>query len=450
MPILSPIRIAATLATVFAISSPAAAQIVPALAAVPAATRVFTVDSPALLQQALAMATPGSRIELKRGVYGPLSWRNFKNTGQPVTLTPAAGHAVRFDKVDLSGSTGIVLHRIEIVGAANPVLNLSGASNILVTSSLISGAKRNFDPWDDANTGVWIRNASKITLAGNSFSDLRSAVYVQRSQKVALAENDLRHIREGVNATAVAGIWLHRNQFQQFSPRYQDKEHPDAIQFWTTGETVGNSDVLITENFMNFGGKRPVQGIFMRSEQADYWGKPDIVNRDVRIIGNVYYGASRHGISISSVVNGEVRNNSILASPWADRNDGAGVFDGGRSGGGLQPAILVRYPVNVRVERNAAPLLLQVEPGAVFADNLDVWDSLQKKDIAARDVFATPPIADLPALSAFAIKTPSIARTRAIGSVSLPKPGPQVAHGHMVARGNWYHARTGSIAALRP
>jgi len=430
--------------------APAAATIVPGLATVPAATRVFTVDSAATLQQAMAIATPGSRIELKSGIYGPLAWRNFRNTGQPVTITSAAGHLARFASADLTGSSGIILHRLEFVGAFNPLINFTQASDILMTGTLISGATRNSDPWDDTNTGVWIRSASRITLSGNWFTDLRAGVYVQRSSTVALAENDLKHIREGFNITAVAGIWLHRNLFQQFSPRYQDQEHPDAIQFWTTREVVGNSDILITENFMNFGGKRPVQGIFMRSEEAESRGHSHIKNRNVRVIGNVYYGSSRHGISLSSVVNGVVRNNSVLASPWADRNEAGGISDAGRSGGGLQPAIMLRFPENVRVERNAAPLLLATEPGGTFADNLDVWDTLQRKEISAHDVYATPPTGDLPAVSAFAVRSPSIAHTRSIGAVSLPRPGPQVAYGHMVARGGWYHARSASIASLVP
>ena len=129
--------------------------------------------------------------------------------------------------------------------------------------------------------------------------------------------------------------------------------YQDSIQFWTSREKVGSSHVKIIENVMAHGGCAAVQGIFIRSETE---GKniPQIRHTDFTIRGNVYFGASKNGLSMSSIDGAVAENNVVIASPYSET--GVSRADAQkkdpRCSGALKPALLSRFGTTSHMIRN--------------------------------------------------------------------------------------------------
>ena len=315
-------------------------------AAAPAASgAVKTVSGPVQLQAALLTAKGGTEIRLQPGDYGELSLRGKKFEGQPLTLIAATDKRPVFTKLTLDGASGIVVAGVQVSGLGRPLVGMSNASNIVFAGNLVTGANHNQDPWDDNGVAAWIRFSRHMTIAGNIFEDFRGTAYFQQTDRATFADNTVRHVREGLNVAASTNLDLMRNYFHSFSPKFMDREHPDSIQFWTAREKIGSSNVRIVENVMMHGLCGAIQGIFIRSETTGNPKAPQIYHDNFLVQRNVYYGASKHGVTVTSVHGSVVENNVVVASPWSlsgiKRADAQAKDP--RCSGALQPAILTRF-----------------------------------------------------------------------------------------------------------
>jgi hypothetical protein len=373
--------------------------------------RVFTVSNLTELRTALAEAqkVAGAEIRLNPGNYGALIW-NYKSypLGRVYVVAATRTKPV-FSSIQAASSNNMSFHGLKVTGGGGKLVQLNGSQNMSFTGGEISGFTENGNPWDESATALQVRFSKNVLVQDNKFSDVRAAIYTQRSERVTLRYNRVISVREGFNMVSTDDLQVRGNHFSNFYPRYDLREHPDAMQFWTSGEVKGSNRVRILENFIAMGGKRAIQGIFGGSEVAG------VRHSDWEVTRNVYYGSSVHGMSFGAIDGLKVSNNVIVASPHADVNNSIRSADGTESGGYL-PRFRVRLTTGVvgwnnvlmtnGVSRDAGSQVTQY-------DNWDIFDAMGWGGVPWTDLFAAGrPTSEAPALSEFITKSPSAARTR--------------------------------------
>ncbi|MFN7173514.1 MAG: right-handed parallel beta-helix repeat-containing protein [Thermaurantiacus tibetensis] len=397
-----------------------------ALAAAPGtaagnASGPITVSTAAELVSAARAAAPGATILVNPGNYGPVNFSGIAKSGSGILIRPAGTTRPSFTALGLRDSAGIAIVNMNVVGTSHPLVNVYNASDIRLGGLRIGGTP-NLDPWDDANTGLWVRFSSRVTVSNCRFQDLRVAAYLQRSQGVIVADCTFQYVREGLNACAIDRLLLRRNRFQLILPNYALGEHPDAVQFWMSGETQGLRDVVIAENFLPLGDQRPVQGLFLTAGYIPPEARGTMFHEHVEVRDNIYYGSSGHGITLSWARNALVWKNSIVASPHADTN--AVVNDpAGRTGSGFQPQLRLWETNGVRVERNISTFFNLPATGVTQARNLKIWDSQTRTGEPVAAVFGARPTASLPNLSEFRVRPGSVAAGLGAGATPPSRAG---------------------------
>jgi hypothetical protein len=376
----------------------------------PVVAKVFTVSTLAELRSALAAAQSlaGAEIRVNPGNYGDLLWNSKKYPLGRVYVVAATSTKPVFRTIEANFSENMSFHGLKVTGLqTGRGVKLNSSRNMSFTGGEVSGVTENRNPWDEGITGIQVRFSSNVVVQDNVFSDMRAAMYVQRSSNVSIRYNRLHYIREGLNIVATDRVQVRGNHFSHFFPRYDLKEHPDAIQLWTNGEVVGSTRVRISENLISMGAKRAIQGLLSGCEAAG------VRHSDWEVSRNVYYGSSVHGLSFHCVDGLKVWNNVIVASPHADVNNSIRSADGTESGGYL-PRLRIRMSTNVSAWNNilmAGPSL-DTTPVTRW-DNWDIVDAMGWGGQPWTDFFAGGrPTSEAPTLSAFITRDPSVTRTR--------------------------------------
>lgn len=382
--------------------------------------RTFSVSTAAELRSAMLAARGGDTILLAPGHYGNLNLQSgtFRYTDGLLNIRSAdPNNRARFGQMLLGHARGLSISGVDLQSALNPTVSING-SNIRFAGNRIRGGTVNGDPWDDSQTGMWIRNASNVVVVSNDFQDLRQAIWVQRATSVAIRHNNFTILREGLNISGSTRGDIDNNLFQDFSPRYHLWEHPDAIQFWNTAETTGVSHYRIRNNFLSFGNDGNVQGIFLRTENRN------LPHTNLEVSGNIYYGSSFHGISLDAVNDSRIFNNTVVASPWAAINDTSFVGQGGRQGGGMPPSIVLGIGTNVQAANNVAPhLRSNASRGLTFSNTIDTWDSYWKRGEPIGTVLAVNPTARHPKVADFVTSPGTVGASRGVGVLAPFKVG---------------------------
>jgi parallel beta-helix repeat protein len=414
----------------------------------PASAATFNVSDLTGLQAAVTASKAGDVILLATGNYGRIRIRNTLRTGSPVRIEPASSAVPTATDFEISASSGFAVYGLTITGSEHPLVSISTSSDIRLGGLRIYGATNNKDAWDDENSGLWIRNSSRVSVSNTRISDVRTGIYVQRSNGIIIADSTVEFVREGLNVAAVDQLYVYRNRFQEFTPNYAKGEHPDAIQFWVTNETVGVTNVVIAENFLSLGGYKPVQGFFIASG-GDATDPQSIVHERVELRHNIYYGSARNALRLGGVRTSYVHHNTVLASPNADRNTTNDYDATGRTGGGLQPSIALLRSTEGRIEKNIATLYTSDDYGYTEIDNIDVWDSKFKTVVPVESIFQRRPTSDAPALSEFAVLPGSLADQLDAGATPPSKAGVQSTSLWTVRdTAGRYHALFGNFESL--
>jgi hypothetical protein len=380
--------------------------------------RTFSVTTAGELMSALRAARSGDTVLLAPGAYGNINLDSIRfGTGMVSIRSADPKNRARFGQMRLGSASGLSISGIDAQSSLSPVISISG-SNIRFAGNRIRGANVNGDPWDDGQTGLWVRFASNIVIASNDLQDLRMAIWVQRATSVAIRHNDFTVLREGINVSGATRGDIDNNRFENFSPNYGAGEHPDAIQFWNTNETTGVSHYRIRNNFLSFGHDGHVQGIFLRTEDRT------IPHTQLEVSGNIYYGASFHGISLDAVNDTRIFGNIVMASPWADIKDTSFRSADGRKGGGIPPAIALGSGTGVQAWNNAGTHLRGNATHKIpFTNSIDIWDDYWKRGEPLTNVLAVRPTARHPRIAEFVTTPGTVAATRGIGVLAPFKAG---------------------------
>lgn len=388
------------------------AQVPAAAVALPAVEKTFEVGNLTELRAALKEAQPlsGAIIRLRSGNYGDLVWSNKKHLNGWTYLLPVDGAEPKFTSINFAGSQGLFLQGITVQGNAKILVNLNSGKDLVISGSRLLGTNANRNPWDDQSNSIQVRFSTGVTIVNNIFQDLRKALYIQRSQKVQVYYNKISFVREGINVAAATDLVLEGNHFHDFYPNYGIGEHPDAMQLWTNGETVGSVRVRIANNVLSFGEKRAVQGVLAGCEAKG------ARHSDWVVTNNVYYGSSPHGLSFYCIDNLKISNNVVVGSPHAEQNNSIRSADGTMSGG-YMPKIRTQQSTGVEAWNNVGsnlPVFATETVGSQW-DNWKVQGSSSDVTPWGEIFSSSRPTGNVPELAVFVTRSPSLAASKSAG-----------------------------------
>ena len=379
----------------------------PGLLAAQVRGNTVDVSDGAALANAVMGARPGSTIRLAAGEYPRLVIRR-EIERLPIRST-GPGEARIAQAVFLKAGRWRIDGVTMLGGAGNVApLEISSSHDILVSDVLLTGATPDPGPRDEESNGILIRSSENIVLALSEVRHVKQIGALRDSFGIIVEGNHFLNAREGLMTRATHGLIIRHNLFQGWKPRYDKLEHPDMIQFITQHVPTGSSMVTIESNYLSAGWDRAIQGIFIRAEGYDSGKFPMGFHRNFVIKNNVYYGSSRHGITMSNIRGLLAENNTVIASPHAF----AGVTPRdpeGKSSGGLVPSIFSSESSWGTITNNITALLaIRVEAAGTRDINNFVYRPRDFKDARnpGRSFMAALTAGDLP-VSAFAVRPDS-------------------------------------------
>lgn len=291
----------------------------------------FTVNNGAELATALGSAQAGDRIELNAGGYANLTLQNL-TFAAPVTITAAAGQAPELVDLKLTNVSGLTFDNLTFVssgtldGAPNstsrvPAVKAQASDHLVFRDSEFRGSADGVHGND--GSGLEVISSSDITVAGNTFHDVRNGATFELIDGLSVTDNVAFDIRvDAFNLISTQNAEVLRNLAHSFHPQVSTDDHADLIQLFDRN-TTPNANIVISENVL-ISPDVEVQGIFMRND-----GGPRFSN--ITITENLIVTKSSNGIYTSAGTNIEISHNTLLgafgatASPlvYVDHSTGA-------------------------------------------------------------------------------------------------------------------------------
>ena len=316
--------------------------------------------APAALAGALRQVRPGTTLLLPPGDYGPLAARGLGGApGRPLTLRAAdPADPPVFTGLDLQEPAHLVLEGLVFDYRFAPgdpehvrPFAITGGRDVTIRDALFDGDRaRGVSAAADGyghGYGLRIGESTDITLERSEIRDFLRGIVVADSHRVTIRDNDLHDLRsDGMNFAAVQHVRIEGNVIRDFRTAPDTGDHPDMIQFWTSGTTTPSTDIVIRDNLLSSGRGSWTQSIFLRNEEVDQ-GRAGraMFYRDILIEENVILNAHIHGITLGETAGLTIRGNTLV------RN--ARSVGGAPSQGISTPMIHVApTSTQVRIERN--------------------------------------------------------------------------------------------------
>jgi Ca2+-binding RTX toxin-like protein len=276
----------------------------------------FNVSNATELKSAIANAVGGDRIVLADGDYGNVNIfsRNFAST---VTIEAAMpGTGAHLDGLFVAGSQNLNFVGLDIgraLNAGEPTYTqlswIKSSSNITLDGVHIHGSLDG-NPANDG-VGLTVTSVTGFEVTNSKFEDLYRGLVLQKSSNATIRDNEITMIRsDGIISAANDDLLIQGNHIGEFRPNAGD--HADAIQFWNTGQTKGQSNITIKDNEIfqtYFGGKEGtgIQGIFM-SDPLTYG------YQNVRIENNALYSNDAYnGIYVNGATDVQLIGNTVVS-----------------------------------------------------------------------------------------------------------------------------------------
>jgi len=286
---------------------------------------ITTVSNASALQNALANAQAGDTIQLAGGSYDAIRITG-QHFSQDVNITAAPGAQPVISSLMVMGSSGLTFSNLEIQLASSATrFEVNGSQDIHFSGLKVHGSLDG-NPSNDP-IGLLIRGSSHVTVEGSEFQQLESGITHVGSENVVIRDNSFHDLRmDGIRGGGSSFVTIADNDFRDFYPVGAD--HPDAIQFWTSGTTASAHDIVITGNTYVRGQGEIAQGIFVSDEG-------DLPYQRVTITDNLIVGASYHGITVGHGEDVTVTDNVVVG--LSDRKSWIflGKVDGAASHGNV-------------------------------------------------------------------------------------------------------------------
>ena len=266
----------------------------------------IVVDSSDALSRALKAAKAGDTIYLDSGTYSGVSLKNLMVSGDVTIASKDPGNPAVITDLTITNSSGFNFSNLELAAKeGGQFAFLVYGSKDLTFSNLNVHGSLNNNPQGDAS-GISIRSSSDIRIQDSEFHELKRGVGVTDSKNVEISGNSFHDLQtDGVMVADVQGLKITANNFKNFFPAAGD--HPDAIQFMTSGTTEATQDVLISGNVITRGTGASVQGIFMGDEVGT------LAYKNVVISDNLLIGTGYNGIAVGHGKNVTISGNELIS-----------------------------------------------------------------------------------------------------------------------------------------
>lgn len=282
------------------------------------------------LSAAMRSAKGGETIMLAGGTYDRLMVTNRSFTSEVTIKSAEADNPALFKGVALNRVQNLTFDGIEVTHATHQAgsvyaraVIVHNSNNIDVVNSRIHGSVDGVMTNDGVGIGVLL--SKNVTLSGNTFHDLHRGAVLDDVVNAKVNHNYMYDIRsDGLNFTEVKNVVVEANKFGQFkSAPTNAVDHPGIIQFWTNGAQKASENIFIRDNvsFQSSFDGFPIGGIFLRDERGD------LPYRNVTIENNVIYTRDADSITLGHVIDGAVRNNTVLSVPGSEYAASINIWD---------------------------------------------------------------------------------------------------------------------------
>ena len=205
----------------------------------------ITVDTAAGLNSALKAAQDGDVILLKPGVYDGMS-ANYLSFANGITVTsydPA--NPATLTHFDMISDNGITFQNVQLATQQVGYFDFQvfNSNNIHFDHVSIHGSLDG-NPLNDIE-GLGFSGCTNISVTNSEFQQLLRGLAISMSNNVTVSGNTMHDLE--ITGMAVGGgtnnITISNNAIWNLFP--QAGEHPDAIQFLTSGSTVTSTGITV-------------------------------------------------------------------------------------------------------------------------------------------------------------------------------------------------------------
>lgn len=309
-----------------------------------------TVSTTAGLLAAVAKAKPGDSIALAPGNYSGVLLRNISFADKPVVLKSVdPSRPAILKDLALINVSGLTLSGLELY--AGPSSGMFGfkvqQSRRITLDRLVVHADRSVD--GKGISPLMIRLSENVTVQDSEFHHVWHGVTMLDCRAVEIRGNRFHDLRtDAIRGGGVSDLLVEDNVMTDFFP--EEKDHPDAIQLWSTNQTAAARNIVIRGNQVIRGKGKPAQGVFIR----DTFDKLPFEN--VEISNNIIVGGLFNGIAIRGVKGAVIRGNQVIGFPdqksWIRVDNGTQVFMQENS---AQQYVLQNSSVRQKDNRTSAP-----------------------------------------------------------------------------------------------
>lgn len=275
----------------------------------------INVSTTAQLVSVLKTAAGGDVIQLAPGVYSGMSFKVAPTFQTNVTITSAdPDHQAVLTDFTLSGAKGLTFTNLEFKALDHPDLIANDGS--FVAFKFYNSSNLTFDKISvhgslDGNSqndvsGISVRGSNNITIMNSEFQQLERGVAIGQSTNIKITNNTVHDLRsDGFDFAEVKKVIVSDNTFRDFTPLKDD--HPDAIQFWTTGTKTASTDINISGNVILKGDGAYSQGIFLRDQIGN------LAYERVTISDNLIVGTGYNGIRVQGAKGLTLTDNELIS-----------------------------------------------------------------------------------------------------------------------------------------
>ena len=269
------------------------------------------VDNGGALIGALKSAHGGDVIKLAPGTYSDLTFKNMTFSADVTITSMDPTRPAVITNFSMSNVTGVTFSKLDMFA-----VNATGSNKNSGWAFRVTDSKNvNFDhvkfhgsldrQTNNDMNGLQIRLGKDISVTNSEFQQLGRGMAISESEHVKVSGNEVHEMRtDGFNFAQVGHVEITGNYLHDFMPAPGD--HPDAIQFWTSGTTASSHDILVSDNLILRGDGENTQGIFMTDQVGT------LPYERVTISNNLIVGTGYSAIRLAGGKDITVTGNELL------------------------------------------------------------------------------------------------------------------------------------------
>ena len=267
--------------------------------------------TPATIAKVLSRARGGDTLLLAPGLYAALVLKG--RTFAPrltITSSDPAQPATLAD-VNMMGVQGLTFRQLEIVTTGRGWASLAQKSKGITYDHVAVHGSLDNDAGNDGG-GLGFLNTSDVTVTNSDFTQLRQGASFGANPtpiaNITVAGNNIHGVmKSGLVFAGASQVTIACNRISDI--RVVPPQHPDAIQFFTTGTTTAAHDINISDNVILRGDGQATQGIFLRDQVGA------LPYERVVIANNLIVGTGYGGIYVMGAKGLQVTGNELVSRP---------------------------------------------------------------------------------------------------------------------------------------